>query len=73
MGMRPRAPTMRSTDILLSIRNGGGLTIPMMRRRLRVRDMGFSWLGIIAICNYVGEAAFLGPNQKFENRLTRAS
>jgi hypothetical protein len=28
---------------------------------------------IIAVCNNVGEAAFLGPNQKFENPLPRAS
>jgi hypothetical protein len=27
----------------------------------------------IAVCNNVGEAAFLGPNQKFENPLPRAS
>jgi hypothetical protein len=27
----------------------------------------------IAVCNNVGEAAFLGPNQKFENLLLRAS
>ena len=27
----------------------------------------------IAVCNYVGEAAFLGPNQKVENPVTRAS
>ena len=28
---------------------------------------------VIAICNNVGEAAFLGPNQKIENPLPRAS
>jgi hypothetical protein len=28
---------------------------------------------IIAVCNNVGEAAFLGPNQKIENLLPRAS
>ena len=43
------------------------------------RNMGFLNLSVssnmlysddvIAVCNYVGEAAFLGPNQKFENPL----
>jgi len=28
---------------------------------------------IIAVCNNVGEPAFLGPNQNFENRLPQAS
>ena len=27
----------------------------------------------IAVCNNVGEPAFLGPNQKFENQLPQAS
>ena len=31
-----------------------------------------SWL-VIAVCNNVGEAAFLGRNQKFENALPQAS
>ena len=50
-----------------------------LRHSLRLRwshtiHGGFGgWVSFIAVCNNVGEPAFLGPNQNFENRLPQAS